>query len=364
MTTDNKQRTTNNRQRTNITDFDYHLPEELIAQTPADRRDQSRLMVLDRTHRTVSNYRFCDIETLLGPGDLLVVNNTKVFPARLSGRKESGGKAEVLLLGYPGTNPGNSFTCECLIKTSKRPKEGTIIIFDNSMYGQVHKTVDGRAEITFHFKGDFDEILQRLGRIPLPPYIKRGEDGTSPCDDRIRYQTVYADKTGAVAAPTAGLHFSGELINRLTTKGVDFVPITLHVGYGTFLPVRAKDIRHHHMHSEWYEISDEGARSINDAQRRGKRIIAVGTTSVRALEYAADQEGRVRPGAGECDLFIFPGYRFKVVRAMITNFHLPRSTLIMLVSAFSGREFLLKAYQDAVQSRYRFYSYGDGMLIF
>lgn len=348
-----------------LDDFDYHLPEKLIAQAPAETRDQSRLMVLDRTHRTVAHHRFSDIETLLKPSDLLVVNNTKVFPARLLGRKETGGKAEVLLLGYPDTNNnGNNLTCECLIKTSKRPKEGTIIVFDESMYGEVNRVVDSRAEITFHFKGDFDRALQRLGHIPLPPYIKRNGGGASPCDDSKRYQTVYADKTGAVAAPTAGLHFSADLINRVKNKGTEFVHITLHVGYGTFLPVRVKNIRDHKMHSEWYEISEDAAQKINDAKSDGKRIIAVGTTSVRALEYAADGKGRVCPGAGECDLFISAGYRFKVVQAMITNFHLPRTTLIMLASAFAGREFLLESYQIAVQSGYRFYSYGDGTLIF
>ncbi|MFH1673227.1 MAG: tRNA preQ1(34) S-adenosylmethionine ribosyltransferase-isomerase QueA [Pseudomonadota bacterium] len=347
-----------------LNDFDYYLPEKLIAQQPVEQRDQSRLMVLDRAHRTVSHHRFSDIETLLGPSDLLVVNNTKVFPARLLGRKETGGKAEVLLLGYPAANNnGNSFTCECLIKASKRPGEGTAIIFDDSLYGEVDAINNGRAHITLHCNGDFDSILHRLGRMPLPPYIKRDDEAPSSRDDRERYQTVYADKTGAVAAPTAGLHFSDDLISKLKAKGIEFASITLHVGYGTFMPVRVTDIRDHRMHSEWYEISEDADKKINNATKNGKRIIAVGTTSVRALEYATDETGFVCPGAGECDLFITPGYKFKVVQAMITNFHLPRSTLIMLVSAFAGREFLLDAYQAAVQSEYRFYSYGDGMLI-
>lgn len=349
---------------TNINSFDYYLPEKLIAQKPAEQRDQSRLMALDRASRAISHKRFSDIETLLEPSDLLVVNNTKVFPARLLGRKETGGKAEVLLLGYPNTNDNeNSLTCECLIKASKRPKEGAVIIFDDSLYGKVGAINNGRAHMTLHCNGHFDSILHRLGRTPLPPYIKRDDEASSSRDDRERYQTVYADKTGAVAAPTAGLHFSADLISRLKAKEIDFVHITLHVGYGTFFPVRVTDIRDHRMHSEWYEISEDAAGKINDAKKNGKRIIAVGTTSVRALEYAADEKGRVSAGAGECDLFISPGYQFKVVEGMITNFHLPKSTLIMLASAFAGREFLLEAYQAAVQSTYRFYSYGDGMLI-
>jgi S-adenosylmethionine:tRNA ribosyltransferase-isomerase len=347
-----------------LDDFDYHLPDKLIAQQPAKHRDQSRLMVLDRTRRTISNKRFSDIETLLQPSDILVVNDTKVFPALLVGRKETGGKAEVLLLGYPSRDSlGHGLACECLIKASKRPRVGTVIFFDESFYGEVGALSNGRARMIFHCNGNFDETVHRLGYMPLPPYIKRDEKDILSCDDRLRYQTVYAEKIGAVAAPTAGLHFSPELIRRLTETGIELVPITLHVGYGTFLPVRVKEICKHVMHSEWYEISEDAARKINEAKERGKRIIAVGTTSVRTLEYASDDKGHIAHGAGECDLFIFPGYQFKVVQAMITNFHLPRSTLIMLASAFAGRELLLEAYEIAVQSGYRFYSYGDGMLI-
>jgi S-adenosylmethionine:tRNA ribosyltransferase-isomerase len=321
-------------------------------------------MMLDRGRRTISHKRFSDIETLLYPSDVLVVNDTKVFPARLVGRKETGGKAEVLLLGYPSRDSlGHGLACECLIKASKRPREGAVIFFDESLYGEVSALSNGRAGMIFHCKGDFDEIVHRLGYMPLPPYIKRDAKDILPCDDRLRYQTVYAEKIGAVAAPTAGLHFSPELICRLTEKGIELIPITLHVGYGTFLPVRVKEICKHVMHAEWYEISENAAHKINEAKDRGKRIIAVGTTSVRTLEYAADDQGCVSPGAGQCDLFIFPGYQFKVVQAMITNFHLPRSTLIMLTSAFASREFLLEAYELAVQLGYRFYSYGDGMLI-
>jgi S-adenosylmethionine:tRNA ribosyltransferase-isomerase len=347
-----------------IDDFDYHLPGELIAQQPMEQRDQSRLMVLDCARRAIAHKRFSDIETLLEPSDVLVVNDTKVFPARLVGRKETGGNADVLLLGYPSRDRlGHGLACECLIKASKRPRAGTVIVFDESLYGEVSAVSNGRARMIFHCNGNFDEIVHRLGYMPLPPYIRRDEEGTLLCDDRLRYQTVYAEKIGAVAAPTAGLHFSPELIRRLTEKGIEIVPITLHVGYGTFLPVRVKEICKHVMHSEWYEISEDAAHKINEARKSGKRIIAVGTTSVRTLEYAANDKGRVAPGAGPCDLFIFPGYQFKVVRAMITNFHLPRSTLIMLASAFAGREFLLEAYEAAVQLGYRFYSYGDGMLI-
>ena len=346
-----------------IDDFDYELPHGLIAQKPAGERDLSRLMTLDRADRTVSHHRFRNIETLLSPSDLVVVNTTKVFPARLLGRKKTGGKAECLLLEYPNVTNNNSFSCECLIKTSRRPGKGTVIVFDESMYANVEEINDGKAQITMHYKGDIDRILHRLGRMPLPPYIKREDKDPLFADDRMRYQTVYADKTGAVAAPTAGLHFSLDLIDRLKAKGIEFVSITLHVGYGTFFPVRVKHIRNHKMHSEWYEISEGAAGKINDARRQGRRIIAVGTTSVRTLEYAAGEKGRVSAGSGECDLFIYPGYRFRVVDAMITNFHLPKSTLIMLVSAFAGREFILKAYKNAVQAGYRFYSYGDAMLI-
>ena len=347
-----------------LDDFDYHLPDKLIAQQPVEQRDQSRLMVLDRTSCIISHKRFSDIETLLHPSDILVVNDTKVFPARLVGRKETGGKAEVLLLGYPSRESlGHDLACECLIKASKRPREGTVIFFDESLYGEISVLRNGCARMIFHCNGDFDEILHRLGYMPLPPYIRRDTKDISPCDDELCYQTVYAEKTGAVAAPTAGLHFSSELIRRIMEKGIELVPITLHVGYGTFLPVRVKDICKHVMHSEWYEISEDTARKINEAKERGQRIVAVGTTSVRTLEYASDDKGCVSPGAGQCDLFIFPGYQFKVVQAMITNFHLPRSTLIMLASAFAGREFLLEAYEAAVQLGYRFYSYGDGMFI-
>jgi S-adenosylmethionine:tRNA ribosyltransferase-isomerase len=252
--------------------------------------------------------------------------------------------------------------CQCLIKTSKRPRVGTSFFFDHSLKAKVIRIVNGIYTVKFSFKSDFDRLLYQLGRVPLPPYIKR--DGVnSAFDDQSAYQTIYASERGAVAAPTAGLHFTKKLLEKIKHKGVSIVTITLHVSYGTFLPVRVSDIRQHKMHSETYLISEEAAAHINHAKANGSRILAVGTTSVRTLEYAIDGSGYLNPGSGRCDLFIYPGYTFKVVDGMITNFHLPQSTLIMLVSAFAGRENILKSYQEAIQHKYRFFSYGDAMLI-
>ncbi|NVL91177.1 MAG: tRNA preQ1(34) S-adenosylmethionine ribosyltransferase-isomerase QueA [Desulfobacterales bacterium] len=348
-----------------LSDYNYSLPQELIAQVPASPRDESRLMVLERKQQRVSHCRFAEIARLLSPGDLLVVNNTRVVPARLTGSKETGGKVEVLLLNYPG--PGSqgtrSFTCECLVKTSKRPHSGSRFHFNEDLQAIVLGGTDGLYNLEFRFNGDFDALLHRIGRIPLPPYIKRDETSPPPCDDRACYQTVYAEKKGAVAAPTAGLHFSAELLDGLAEKGAEIVPITLHVGYGTFQPVRVPDVRQHRIHSEAYELTQGAARAINKAKDEGRRIIAVGTTVVRVLEFASDQAGRVRPGSGESDLFIYSGFKYRVIDALITNFHLPETTLLMLVTAFAGRDFILNAYQEAIRRRYRFYSYGDAMLI-
>jgi S-adenosylmethionine:tRNA ribosyltransferase-isomerase len=351
-----------------INDYNYTLPEGLIAQVPLVRRDQSRLMVLDRTRESLSHRTFSDISELLWPGDLLVVNNTRVVPARLMGAKETGGRAEVLLLNYPsqreGTSQRKDLSCECLVKTSKPPRIGSRITFSEDLEATVLSGDQGRYLLEFHGQEDFDVLLERIGRMPLPPYIRRDERKVPPCDDRLCYQTVYAQKKGAVAAPTAGFHFSHELLLSLEMQGVEIVPITLHVGYGTFLPIRVRDIREHQMHPEFYELQQDAASVINQAKEGGRRIIAVGTTAVRVLEFSANGNGGVRPGSGPCDLFIYPGFEYRVVDGLITNFHLPKSTLLMLVAAFCGRDFLLRAYREAVHLGYRFYSYGDAMLIF
>jgi S-adenosylmethionine:tRNA ribosyltransferase-isomerase len=311
----------------------------------------------------LGHHRFYDICDLLTPSDVLVINNTAVIPARLVGQKETGGRAEILILDYPKGGRDRvdrgEFVCRCMIKTSKRPKDGAILFFDQGLKAEIVNFKDGIYRVKFLYNGRFETVLDRIGRIPLPPYIKR----TDTTDDRTFYQTVYASQKGAVAAPTAGLHFSESLLEKLGEKGVKVVAITLHVSYGTFLPVRVSDIRDHRIHSEWYSVGKQTADIINREKAKGNRIVAVGTTCVRTLEYASNPSGVVAHGSGNCDLFIYPGYGFKVVDAMITNFHLPKSTLMMLVSAFAGRETIIKAYEAAVRERYRFFSYGDAMLI-
>jgi S-adenosylmethionine:tRNA ribosyltransferase-isomerase len=297
------------------------------------------------------------------PTDLLILNDTRVIPARLFGKKNTGGKAEVFILDYAGgrENPGcNELVFKCLIKASKKPKNGTPLSFGRGLQAQVvNGTEGGIYTVKFSSKNNFERLLDRIGHVPLPPYIKRKD-----CeDDRTSYQTVYASKKGAVAAPTAGLHFSKNLLKKIEKKGIRILTVTLHVGYGTFLPVRVSDIRDHKIHSEWYSISKKTADAINHAKTKGRRIIAVGTTCVRALEYASDDKGNLSYSSGSCDLFIYPGYRFKIADAMITNFHLPKSTLLMLVSAFAGRENILNAYQTAIDKKYRLFSYGDAMFI-
>ncbi len=346
-----------------LEDYNYNLPEELIAQNPLAQRDRSKLLLVDRKTKMLAHHRFYDICDLLCPSDVLVINNTAVIPARLLGQKETGGKAEVLILGYPDGDKDRidtgEFICRCMIKTSKRPKNGATLFFDEGLKAKIINFNDGIYRVKFLYTGRFEKLLDRIGRIPLPPYIKR----TDGKDDRTFHQTVYASQKGAVAAPTAGLHFSESLLEKLRKKGVKIVAITLHVSYGTFLPVRVSDIRDHRIHSEWYFVGKQTADVINRQKAKGNRIVAVGTTCVRTLEYASNQNGVVAHGSGTCDLFIYPGYRFNVVDAMITNFHLPKSTLLMLVSAFAGRETVLKAYEAAIRERYRFFSYGDAMLI-
>ena len=349
-----------------LSDYAYDLPEERIAQEPVPGRDRSRLLVVNRQNGRLSHHIFSELPEFLLPSDLLVINDTEVIPARLYGQKATGGKAEILILNYRGQQHQRDETggtvCECLIKTAKRPVPGTRIFFDAELEAETLAFHDGVHTVRFICPENFENVLTRIGIMPLPPYIRRN-GCQAPCDDRSTYQTVYASQKGAVAAPTAGLHFSDTLLEKIRAAGVRIAKLTLHVGYGTFVPVRVSDIRDHAMHSEWYAISPETADAVNETRAAGGRIIAVGTTSVRTLEYAADEKGRVRAESGNCDLFIYPGYRFRVADAMITNFHLPESTLLMLVSAFAGRDRILNAYRIAVQEKYRFYSYGDAMLI-
>lgn len=345
-----------------ITDYDYDLPKEFIAQKPIEKRDQSKLIFLHRKTGELSHHKFYEICDFLSPSDILVVNNTEVIPGRLIGKKDTGGKAEILILDYNKRKDDNTFIYECLIKTSKRARQGTTIFFDQGLKAEVINSRNGIYSARFTCKGNFEEFLYRIGKVPLPPYIRRDKDNIA-CDDKKSYQTVYASQKGAIAAPTAGFHFTEELIEKLKLKDIKIVEITLHVGYGTFLPVRVSDIKNHKIHSEWCTVPEKSAKIINNAKTNGSRIIAVGTTCVRSLEYLSDTNGNILNKSGNCDLFIYPGYKFKVIDAMITNFHLPKSTLLMLVSAFAGRENILNAYREAINKKYRFYSYGDAMLI-
>ena len=349
-----------------LDDYDYYLPGALIAQTPATDREGSRLLHLNRRNGAVSHRQFHDIVTLLHPSDVLVVNNTRVIPGRLHGRKATGGKAELLILDYGETDgrghDDRKRVYRCLIKASKQAGAGTRIYFDEGLIAEIRDFSDGIYTVAFSAPEPFDGLLHRIGRMPLPPYIRRDETQTDEAD-RMRYQTVYASEQGAIAAPTAGLHFTDAILSQICQKGVTVTAVTLHVGYGTFVPVRVDDIRDHRMHEEWFSIPEETARIVNQARAEGRRVVAVGTTSVRTLEYATGSDGDIQPGRGRCDLFIYPGYTFKRVDAIITNFHLPRSTLLMLVSAFAGRETMLQAYTAAAKEKYRFFSYGDVMLI-
>lgn len=336
-------------------DFDFILPEELIAQHPLKQRDHSRLLVLDKHTGSITHRRFDDILDYLRPGDVLVINNTRVIPARLFGVKIGGtAHIEVLLL-RPAENRPNCW--EVLVRPGKRVKQGAQINFgDGRMIGTIIEETDSGRIMQFQYEGIFNEILDELGTMPLPPYIKE------KLTDQERYQTVYAKERGSAAAPTAGLHFTKELLAQIQANGVEIVEVLLHVGLGTFRPVQADDILEHKMHSEYYRITSEAAATINKALDEGRRIIAVGTTSTRTLESAA-QNGRVVPGEGETDIFIYPGYQFQILSGLITNFHLPKSTLVMLVSALAGREHILHAYAEAIKERYRFFSFGDAMLI-
>lgn len=340
-----------------VSDFDYALPRELIAQFPAERRDESRLMVLERAGETIRHGRFPDLLEALRPGDCLVLNDTKVIPARLIGRRpESGGKVELLLLRQRGER-----TWEALCRPARRLRTGARIEFgEGKLWATVVETLEeGRRLVEFGSERPLREAIDHLGRVPLPPYITREPVAA----DRERYQTVYARAEGAVAAPTAGLHLTSELLEMATALGVHIAVITLHVGLATFRPVEVEAVEDHRIHTEAFEMGPAAADTVNASRAAGGRILAVGTTTVRALESAADEAGRIAPTAGDASLFITPGHQFRAVDALLTNFHLPRSTLLMLVSAFAGREFVLRAYSEAIHQRYRFYSYGDAMLI-
>ncbi len=338
-----------------LTDFYYDLPEELIAQDPLEKRSDSRLMVVGREDGSIEHKHFYDIIDYLKPGDCLVINDTKVIPARLMGVKEgTGASIEVLLLKRKEEK-----VWETLVKPGKKMKVGAKVSFgDGLLVGEVIDIVEeGNRLIRFEYEGIWEEILDRLGQMPLPPYI------THQLKDRNRYQTVYAEHEGSAAAPTAGLHFTKELLEQIQEKGVEIAHVTLHVGLGTFRPVKVDNILDHHMHSEFYVIEQEAADKINAAKERGNQIISVGTTSTRTIESVADENGKLRAASGWTDIFIYPGYKFKVVDSLITNFHLPESTLLMLVSALSTRENMLHAYEVAVQEKYRFFSFGDAMFI-
>ncbi len=341
----------------NVHDFYYDLPEELIAQDPLSDRSSSRLMVLDKDTGAVEHKIFRDIIDYLNPGDCLVINDTKVIPARLIGEKVGMGAAiEVLLLTRKNDLKD---TWEVLVKPGKKAKPGAKISFgDGRLVGEIIDVVEeGNRIIRFSYEGIFEEILDELGQMPLPPYI------THKLEDKNRYQTVYAKHEGSAAAPTAGLHFTPELLEAIEKKGVDIARVTLHVGLGTFRPVKVENILDHHMHSEFYMVDKEAADKINKAKAGGGRVISVGTTSTRTLESVADENGIVKPCSGWTQIFIYPGYRFKVIDCLITNFHLPESTLVMLVSALAGRENVLNAYKIAVEEKYRFFSFGDAMFI-
>jgi len=346
-----------------LNDYKYNLPENRIAQKPLAQRDCSKLLMLDRKTGAVSHRFFSDFSDYLLSSDVLVLNNTKVIPGRLTGKKQTGGKVEILILNYEVNKDSENISCECMVKASKRPNPGTWLFFKGGLKAEVLSSKDAVHKLKFTCSGDFEKILNQVGQMPLPPYILKNRKDKTEYDDKNTYQTVYASQKGAVAAPTAGLHFTHELLEKIKAKGVQVVYITLHVGYGTFVPVRVSDIRKHKMHSEWFSIPGQTADVVNNAKKNKARVIGVGTTSVRTLEYALNENGNLESGTGNCDLFIYPGYKFKIINAMITNFHLPESTLLMLVSAFAGRKNILNAYNEAVKADYRFYSYGDAMFI-
>jgi S-adenosylmethionine:tRNA ribosyltransferase-isomerase len=341
-----------------IEDLNYYLPAGLIAQYPIEPRDKARLLVLKRGGGEMIHTTFSRVGDFLQKGDVLVINDTRVMPARLCGHKETRGRVEVLLLRKV---PGAGEEWECLVNRGKRVKAGTRLRFAPDLEAEVvGNGIEGKKRISFEARGTFGEIIGRIGHVPLPPYIRGGED--EPLD-KEGYQTIFARHEGAIAAPTAGLHFTPELVRRLEEKRVAIVPLTLHVGLGSFQPIRHEEVEKHRLEPEFYQISPAAAEAINAARAQGGRVWAVGTTVARALETAVDEAGEMHPGEGMTDLYIYPGYRFRAIDALITNFHLPRSTLLLLVFAFAGRALIMRAYQAAIQAGYGFYSYGDGMLI-
>ena len=337
-----------------VSEFNYDLPEELIAQTPIEKRDMSRLMVLDRENKKIEHKVFKDILEYLEEGDCLVINNTKVLPARLYGKKETGANVEFLLL-----NNIEGDVWECIVRPGNKLHIGTKVSFGEGILKAdiLDMMEGGTRKVEFHYNGIFNEILDKIGLMPLPPYIHK------ELKEKDRYQTVYAKHQGSAAAPTAGLHFTDELLEKIKEKGVEIANVTLHVGIGTFRPVKVEKIEDHHMHTEHYYIKQEDVEKINRAKQNGGRIISVGTTSCRVLESVANEQGLVREVEGDTSIFIYPGYKFKCVDALITNFHLPESTLLMLVSALAGKEYIMKAYEEAVKEKYRFFSFGDAMFI-
>jgi len=357
-----------------INTYDFVLPEEQIAQHPAPQRDESRLLWVDGQAREINHRRFSSIIDLINPEDIIVLNDTKVFPARLKGRKETGGQVELLLLHYPpfSSSPqkdrAGGFGCcvagvKGLVKSSKRPKRGSRLLFGNNLEAVVEEIVeDGSVSVILRWNGDLDKNLAKYGIMPLPPYIRRN-DRTNAEEDSARYQTVYARENGAIAAPTAGLHFTESLLEKIKAKGARVAAVTLHVGYGTFAPVRVTDIREHAIHSEWVTITPMVAQAIAQTRERGGKVWSVGTTTTRALEFAADGRGVVRPLSGECSIYIYEGYDYKVVDTLVTNFHLPKSSLLFMVCAFAGRDLVMQAYREALRKGYRFYSYGDAMVL-
>ncbi len=338
----------------NVSEFNYELPEELIAQVPLEKRDESRLMVLNRKEQTIEHKTFKDIIDFLEPGDCLVRNNTKVIPARIYGKKETGANVEFLLL-----NNIEGDIWESIVRPGNKLHIGTKVIFGEGLLeAEILEIMPGGTrKVKFHYKGIFNEILDQIGLMPLPPYIHE------ELKEKERYQTVYAKHNGSAAAPTAGLHFTPELLKQIEEKGINIANVTLHVGIGTFRPVKEEKVEEHEMHSEHYYIKKEDAEKINNAKKTGHRVIVIGTTSCRVLETIADESGNIKEQEGDTKIFIYPGYKFKCIDALITNFHLPQSTLLMLVSALAGRDYTMKAYQEAVKQKYRFFSFGDAMFI-
>ena len=339
-----------------VSDFNYELPEHLIAQHPYDKRDEARLMVLDKTNQKIEHKVFKDVIDYLNPGDCLVINNTKVIPARLYGKKDTGANVEFLLLKRI---EGDFW--EAMVRPGSKLKAGAKVIFGDGLLKATVLEVqeNGNRKVEFEYNGIFNEILDQIGLMPLPPYITEATK-----EDNAKYQTVYAKHDGSAAAPTAGLHFTEELLEKIKEKGIEVANVTLHVGIGTFRPVKVENVEEHEMHSEHYYIKQEDVEKINNAKKNGKRVISVGTTSCRVLESVADENGFVKETEGDTNIFIYPGYKFKCIDALITNFHLPESTLIMLVSTLAGKDFIMNAYNEAVKEEYKFFSFGDAMIIY